>query len=155
MTVIGIDPGAHGAIAILSEDGLLIEDTPYIKPAKGKGEYDFASMAHLFASVRNDGNAHVFLERVSARPGEGVVSAFSFGKGYGAWLGIIAAVGMPYTLVTPQVWKKAMGLPNSKERARIRAGQLFPANAQMFARVKDDGRAEAALIAEYGRRLKL
>jgi crossover junction endodeoxyribonuclease RuvC len=39
-----------------------------------------------------------------------------------------------------------------KDAARMRACQLFPSAANMLERKKDDGRAEALLIAEYGRR---
>jgi hypothetical protein len=37
-------------------------------------------------------------------------------------------------------------------RGPVSRGLLFPAVAKLFARKQDDGRAEALLIAEYGRR---
>lgn len=160
MTVIGIDPGVTGAIAVLSAEGLLIEDTPYCKPSKGKGEYDLQAMAHLLAPYRGFGDVHVVIEKVHAMPGGGqrtmgATSAFNFGMGWGVWLGLIAGIGCPHTLVAPQRWKKAMlaDMGSEKDHSRMRAMQLFPAVAKMFSRKKDDGRAEAALMAEYGRRL--
>lgn len=39
-----------------------------------------------------------------------------------------------------------------KGASRVRAQQLFPNAAAQFAMVKDDGKAEAVLLAEYGRR---
>ena len=61
-----------------------------------------------------------------------------------------AACLLSENLVTPQLWKKAMRLVADKDAARQRAVQLFPERAEWFRRVKDDGRAEAAMIALYG-----
>jgi crossover junction endodeoxyribonuclease RuvC len=54
--------------------------------------------------------------------------------------------------VTVPTWRRAVGLPASatKEQSRGEAIRRFPGHAAMFARVKDDGRAEAALIAIAG-----
>ena len=41
-----------------------------------------------------------------------------------------------------------------KDASRLRAIQLFPVVANRLDRKKDDGRAEALLLAEYGRRLR-
>lgn len=41
-------------------------------------------------------------------------------------------------------------MPRDKNQARARAMALFPAAAKLFARVKDDGRADASLIAFHG-----
>ena len=78
---------------------------------------------------------------------------FNFGKGFGLWLGILAGLGIPHTLVTPQAWKKEMmqGM-GDKDAARIRAQELFPHCVDSLSRKKDIGRADALLIAEYGRR---
>ena len=60
---------------------------------------------------------------------------------------------MPMRLVTPQTWKKVYGLKGGKENkdmSRQKASQLFPTYANLWARKKDDGRAEAVLLAHYG-----
>ena len=62
------------------------------------------------------------------------------------------ALGMRVERVAPQVWKKALRLNQGKDAARALAARMWTAKAGLFARVKDDGRSEAALIAEYGRR---
>jgi hypothetical protein len=49
--------------------------------------------------------------------------------------------------VTPTKWKRALGLGADKGDSRRRAMETWPYMASKFARVKDDGRAEAALIA--------
>ena len=154
--IIGIDPGQTGAVAILYGDsGVTIWDTPTEIVKKGKGtktEYLPAEMAALLYVLPS--GCHCYLEKVGAMPGQGVTSMFNFGKGYGLWIGILAALNIPYTLVTPQAWKKdIMAGQSDKDAARGRAQQLFPKVASQLSRKKDIGRADALLIAEYGRRL--
>jgi len=91
----------------------------------------------------------VLIEASQAMPGQGVRSMWTTGYGYGLWLGILAALQLPYTPVRPVVWKKAVGLGKDKEQARLRAQQLFP--AADLRRKRDHGRAEALLLAWYGR----
>jgi crossover junction endodeoxyribonuclease RuvC len=90
------------------------------------------------------------IERVSAMPGQGVVSMFNFGRSYGDVRGVIGAMDIPLHFVTPQKWKKHFGLSSDKDECRLRAIRLFPAVAESFKLKKHDGRAEAALIALYG-----
>lgn len=155
MLFIGIDPGFTGAIVMIPAGCNIISvaDTPILESKKGKKikkEYFIPGMASLLESVSPE--AHVFIEKVHAMPGQGVTSMFNFGKGFGIWLGIIVALKLPYTLVTPQAWKKKMldGKGN-KDDSRIRAIELCPEQADYFKRKKDIGRADATLIAMYGK----
>ena len=65
---------------------------------------------------------------------------------------MIVAKLIPYDLVTPTVWMKAMGVGlGSKEASCLRAEQLFPGRSFRGPRGgKKDGVAEASLIAKYG-----
>jgi crossover junction endodeoxyribonuclease RuvC len=153
--IIGIDPGISGALAFLNDGKVSIIDTPVIKIKKGKtskSEFLPSEMAGLLRDA--GGGCHVFIESVHAMPGQGVTSMFGFGVGYGLWLGIVAALGLPHTKVTPQAWKKAMmqGMAD-KNASRIRAQELFPQSTELLARKKDHGRAEALLVAAYGAKL--
>jgi hypothetical protein len=58
---------------------------------------------------------------------------------------------VPTFEVDPSAWKKTMRLSTDKNASRALASQYFPDCADQWARVKDDGRAEAALIALYGK----
>jgi crossover junction endodeoxyribonuclease RuvC len=78
---------------------------------------------------------------------------FAFGKGYGIVLGVLAAHGVPVTLVAPAVWKRALGVLKAKDAARARASQLLPQCAGQWPLKKDHGKAEAALLALYGVRM--
>ena len=58
------------------------------------------------------------------------------------------ALQRPTTYLRPQEWQKAIGRPAGagKDWSLTRVRQLFP-DSTLFDRQKDDGRAEAALIA--------
>lgn len=144
--IIGIDPGKYGAIAWVSEGGSLIEarDLPFAK------EGLMCAVLAEWVSAPGRRPTHAFLERVGARPGAGVSGMFNFGRGYGQIEGVLSACGVPITLVTPAKWKGDLRLSSDKTASRARAAQLWPGLAGVFARVKDDGRAEAALIALHG-----
>jgi hypothetical protein len=64
-------------------------------------------------------------------------------------LGVLAAAGVRCQFLTPACWKRAVGLPpgRDKDASRAAAIQRWPAKAELFSRKKDDGVAEAALIA--------
>lgn len=150
--VIGIDPGAHGAIAVLSTLGeLAVHDMPAVTITRGgkqKTEIDTAALAHLLRDARH--NARAVVERVGAMPGQGVTSMFAFGRSVGQIEGALAALNIPVTYVTPQTWQRALSVPKGKDGSRLRASQVMPAYAGEWRLVKHDGRAEAALIAMWG-----
>ena len=76
---------------------------------------------------------------------------FRFGQQVGAIEMAVAASGHQLRYVTPAVWKSYFGLSADKGVARGYAMKRFPALADQLTRVKDDGRAEALLIALYGK----
>ena len=165
MHISGIDPGLTGAVAILPEGLFFDTPTASVKKGSSKKVYLVAEMASFIRSFgdSSDPHSHVYIEDVHAMPGQGVSSTFNFGRGLGLWEGIVAALGIPYTMVTPQAWKKEMmsGMGGKDKGAScVRAGQLFPLLAEQLTREKArgrglvflHGRADALLIAEYGRR---
>ena len=147
---LGIDPGKHGAAVLLDMDGRIVRcwDTPTLKAAT-KTVYDTKAMCGIIHIAKVDG-ADIAIERVHAMPGQGVTSTFSFGEGYGIWLGMIGMAELPLSYYSPQAWQKTQlaGMPKGKGSARLRAKQLWPA-CTLFDRVRDDGRADAALIARH------
>lgn len=156
MTIIAVDPGLHGAVCILQPHDLRVVDTPtfLVKATRTKAEYDLPAMWALVREWQQYPEVQVFIEAVHAMPMNGCIGNFRLGYGLGLWVAFCTSMSLSYTLVAPQRWKKVM-LPDmgkDKGAARLRAMQLFPDYAQLFSRVKDADRAEAALIAEYGRR---
>lgn len=157
MIVLGIDPGLTGALALYdsSSGSLDIRDMPTFTLPKGKGrrtELDLYGLAAIFdewSKLR----VRAISEQVSASPQMGVTSAFSFGCSYMAVRAMCAAHFIPTELVTPQVWKKALHVasgPAKSDAVRARASAILPGHSRQWTRVKDVGRAEAALIAFYG-----
>ena len=154
--VIGIDPGISGAIAVF-EDGKLdcVVDMPTLKIASGKTMKSHISAIVLcgiletYTHFVKDAQTHIVIEKVGAMPGQGVTSTFNFGRAAGIIEGVVAALQRPYTYVTPSTWTKAVGRAAGKDASRMRAMELFPSKADLFKRAKDDGRADAALIAYW------
>jgi crossover junction endodeoxyribonuclease RuvC len=146
--ILGIDPGLSGALALYwPADGMLIvHDTPTIGDAK-KRVVNAAQVAQ-FLCVRIPVAA--FIEDVHAIQKSGSSSAFRFGESKGIVLGVLGAMAIPLYRVSPQRWKKHFNITRDKDVARKLATELFPKHSGMFARVMDEHRAEASLIARYG-----
>ena len=155
MTILGIDPGASGGIAFFSmQRGLLsIFDMPTVEVKRGGKNKREVSAAMLNAIIGARDIDAAFVEKVGAMPGQGVSGMFQFGRSVGMIEGVLAALEIPTNYVTPQSWQKAVGARGGKDASRARAAELFPAYAANFTRKKDDGRADAALIAWYGAQL--
>lgn len=148
MVILGVDPGITGAIALINTAHwtLAVVDMPQEIGKAGRKGVSPTMTAQAIAAA---GANYSFVEDVWSSPQAGVASSFSFGRSLGIVLGA-ASASSALTLVKPTVWKAALQVPRDKTQARTRAVQLFPAAAPLFARVKDDGRAEAALIAFWG-----
>ena len=75
----------------------------------------------------------------------------NYGVGYGIWIGILAALNIPYTEVHPVTWKSKImaGMGKEKDASIARAKQLYP-TADLSLK-KHHGRADALLIAHFGR----
>jgi crossover junction endodeoxyribonuclease RuvC len=153
-SVIAIDIGVRGAIAFLTAKGELITvfDMPVLNdgPA-GRGAVNAPLLAEI---VFKSHATQAFIEFVGARPGEGAVGAFAFGRSRGICEGVLGAAGIPAQHIAPAAWKRTVGIKpgreGAKDAARAEAVRRWPSHASLFARVKDDGRAEAALIGVAG-----
>lgn len=143
MTFFGLDPGRSGGIAVLNASGDVLKVSPM--PAT---EHD---LLHWLIDVLPLAPARRYatVERVSASPQMGVVSAFSFGRGYGSLLMALTAAQIPFDLVTPKKWQTALGCLSGGDKnvTKRRAQQLFP-NVKVTHAI-----ADSLLLAEYTRRL--
>lgn len=145
--ICGVDPGLNGAFAFIDVDQntLSIEDMP-TKDKNGKRHVDPVAVGAILNSYLPD---HIYLELVHSSPQMGVASSFSFGRSSGIVLGAAGAAGISLNEIPPSVWKPRMGCSSDKDQTRAQASTLMPGCAQAWKRKKDDGRAEAALIALY------
>ncbi len=148
----GIDPGLEGCLAILRPGGrVTLADTPTLATGKGtRRDYDLAAMFDLVLGLPP--GITVVIEQVQTDPKFGCVQSFRLGQGFGLWLGLLTAAAHPIERVTPQRWKGAMlaGLPKEKSASVLRAKELFP-GADLRLK-KHHNRADALLLAEWGRR---
>ena len=157
--IIAADPGVSGAIAVMIDGALAeVQDMPTWALVIGKAERRRVDLFTLDGLLRSMLTSHVepldelmvLVEEVGPRPRDGTVGAFTFGEAYGLLQGVAAGLRVPLRYVQPNRWKKDLKLRRGKDASRQRAQQLFPAYRDEFARAKDDGRAEAALIAHWG-----
>lgn len=141
---IGIDPGASGAVALISDDVALAENWPGDPVAAA----DLLRSWSVQYSIR-----FAALERVASRPGQGVSSVFSFGVNFGTWQGLLAALAIPFIMPTPQSWQKGLIVPSDgpdpKSRALSVARRLFP--SVDLHRKSDHGKADALLLALHAK----
>lgn len=140
--IIGIDPGANGGIAWINSDGeACVEKMPNT----------LQDLWDLLLDIKcSTWDAHIpvmaYIESVSSSPQMGVVSAFSFGRGYGNLEMALTAAGIPFERVRPQVWQKSLGCltKGDKNVSKRKAQELFPD------RKVTHTTADALLIAYYG-----
>jgi crossover junction endodeoxyribonuclease RuvC len=149
--VVGIDIGSRGGLALLSAAGELldVQDMPVLLdgPA-GRPAVNAPLLAEI---LRIWHPAKAYVEFVGARPGEGPTGAFAFGRSRGVVEGTLAPFSISITWLTAPTWKRAVGLTlASKDAVRAEAIRRWPSRAELFARPRDDGRAQAALIAVAG-----
>lgn len=150
--ILGIDPGLSGGIVFFKPGEMHAFDMPVVsyklKNKKTRREIDVYRLARILKKYPAQ---YCFLELIWGRGGKGSqASEFTFGEAYGMLKATIALCGIPYELVTPQAWKKHYNISKDKEEAHKLASKIFPGHADLWPLKKHDGRAEAALIANYG-----
>jgi len=141
---VGIDPGIKGAVVYTDGMNVEVYPTPYHNK-----DYDYLEMVNLLGKHPIKG---CILEKVSAMPGQGVRSMFTFGMGFGIWRGILAALKIKHTLIHPATWTKFMlkGRPGlGKEKAYHEARRMFPDWEPKFKYEREY--ADAILLAEMAR----
>jgi hypothetical protein len=145
MTTIGIDPGKNGGIAWIDYRG---------NPCVEKMPDTLKDLWEIIDTIRgghyricNEG-CKAYLEQVASSPQMGVVSAFTFGNGYGHLEMALTAAGIPFERVRPQAWQKAMGCMSKGDKnvTKRKAQELYPQLKVTHAT------ADALLIATYGTR---
>ena len=169
---IGVDPGSDGYVSVIGEDGvyefLPIDGTPVQEVSNFIGKFRL-------------GNAVAILEDVHAVFGSSAKGTFNFGFSKGMLLALLVAHRIPYVLVAPKDWQnevwinadmvvsyKTTTLKNGKEQKRKEvhtketsinaARRLFPSidlRKSERAKKPHDGKVDALLMAEYGRRKNL
>lgn len=163
---IGIDPGLGGAVAFLGPLGVHIDDAPAIEIAAGRRRTSAPAVLSLLSiydrpevqaicTPDDPVEQYAVIEDVAGQAfgRQGTTAGQVMGHSVGVWEGVLVAAGISIRRVTPAAWKRhAPGgslIGADKAASRQRVAELFPAVAGRVARVRDDGRAEALLLAAW------
>lgn len=156
---IGIDPGAKGFACFYytatdTYSHVSLSDTDELRT-----ELEAAKVV---------GNVMAVVENVHALPKQGLSSTFKFGYNVGLSVGMLIALGIPYSMVIPSKWQKEIWEPADKVTAGAKvltkdtsfraAKRLHPGmNFRRTERCRnfDDNMVDATLICDYARRANL
>lgn len=168
MVVIGIDPGITGAVAFIPTGAVAcVEDIPTLPIAGGglvRRRISGRALGDLLLSMCPVGtHATVFCEDVATMGGRNnaVQTQGSLLRSLGAIEAVVEMLRWPMVKVAPRDWQGFYKLAGKRRQERARgelpaaigvAVGLYPDAAQRLSRVKDHNRAEALLIAHYGKR---
>lgn len=158
MSIVGVDPGLHGAMAFYEpRTGLLeITDMPTFNMTVGartRERIDAVALLEYFELAKMQGATLVVIEQVGGRPKQG--NMFPFGYSIGLLYMACIAARIPIEAVPSRTWKKLMRVPGKKDdegNIISRADELFPDHRNLWRGPKGGpklDRAEAALIAKY------
>lgn len=160
--IIGIDPGATGALAVYDKQaneivGIIdMPMTEQILTTKKKkksinGKYLFEILeAWKNMAFASDRKLIVHIEKVQAFTKQSAIASFNFGYAACWPEALCVALDIEYKLITPQKWKRHFFLQaTEKDAARQYVLKMFPETARYLTRKKDVDRADAVLLAVY------
>lgn len=149
MRILGIDPGRHGALALIDtvRATLQVWRMPILERELTTTTKHLVDAHGLADVVRGAHADEAWLEDVWAMEGEGPVGAFSFGNSKGVVEGVLGALGVALRYVPPARWKIDLRVPRNKQLAKARGHALFPGCVGILS---SEAKAEAALIALFG-----
>lgn len=143
--ILGVDPGMSGGLALLTrETGALhwAEAMPVLRNTVPT--VDVRQLGHLLTGAHD---VFAYVERAQAFPRMAASSVFNYGVIFGSILTALADLGIGYEFVSAAAWKRAAKLTADKGGSLDRVAQLYPT---LGLKRKDDGLAEAILIARHG-----
>lgn len=160
MIIVGIDLGVSGAIAAIDSAGTAtIEDLPIVEADDGGKRLDARAAMLLLRNLIPAGEAGLLVtedirvRQMAGRKMSHATETTLVGLRFALQaVADIARLQMSY--VNPQIWKRRYALKagdTAKQQAREIAASLYPQQAHQLKRQKDHNRAEALLIAHYGR----
>ncbi len=141
--LLGIDPGRRGAIALLDADksAAMYRVETWPMPDTTKELHDLIAGLPIIKMCA--------LEKPFYPPQNGVRNIATMAENYGILKGALIWRDIPFQEVRPVDWKQSLNVPTDKSAARQRASTFFPDDADQWKLAKEDGRAEAALLAWY------
>lgn len=144
--VIGVDPGIKGGFAMFTPEGYAAYSFRDIMSCRD-------TIVDMCIDHWKCADPVVVIEQVSASPGMGVTSAFTFGRNVGDWDTMLRCLDFDINYVLPGVWSRPYRPqlpPSSEYNARKKA--LEQLAVELFPGVPNVTRAsaDALLICKYG-----
>ena len=155
MIIIGIDPGARGALVAL-RGGRDVVASHVLPVVQGAG-LDPVEMRDQLNRLRWLGECHAVIERAQSMGRESGSAMLRYGRDYGILLGLCTALEIPYETVPPATWHRALvggSVGDPKGRTLLTVRQLLP-HLELVAprgRKAHDGIVDAAAIALWASR---
>lgn len=155
-TLIAIDPGQSGGIAIIDYHKVLNEmKDHYIVQESLTTVHNMPStikdLHYLFSEIIGD--KVVYIEDVHSLPNQGIASTFKFGRGFGNLEAMAISHNCRLIYVRPQVWQKHLGLLSKKGESKTQHKNRMKAFAQQrYPHIKVTlATADALCILEYAK----
>jgi hypothetical protein len=157
---LAVDIGLTGAAAALDHTGRAsVADLPIVDSPAGRRLHARGTLDILREWAPASEACVLVVEDVRPRPmgnggahGNTIFSQGSLMRGRGAVEALADIGGLPIVWVQPQTWKRHFALiGKDKDEGRQVALRLFPGMAQALARKLDHNRADALLLAHWGR----
>lgn len=153
--ILGVDPGKTGAMAFVEASRILgiVDHSAWCNHPQ-----PYKELCLLLKTFWKPGIVVIEQQHARATYGadgkrkQGIASTWNYAQHYGILLGCLAAYDVPIREADPGVWKGCMCVSSDKSTSLKRAREFWPESLEMFKREMDHGRAEAALLAEFGKR---
>ena len=148
---VGIDPGIHGAIALIWDNKVEFFDMPTMRipwavTTKYKTMVDVNKLYEILEPHIAEIDS-VTMEIVGVRPNQGNSSNAVLVASMYSIMNTIKLIGIEPIMVHPGKWKRKYGLIGmDKDYARLVVLKMYPNLAPFLKRKKDVDRAEALLI---------
>ena len=165
---IGIDPGVSGAIVMVNKMGKIVDwyDMPYKaiatkqkKKGFGNSITDSNGLSKILWNYDGEDSAFGIIERITPWPGIHATINGTMMHSRGVCEGVLAALGIPFVTVPPQTWKRYYGLLKTTKSESLVCCKIqldwWTPMMRGNKKLRHTNRAEAALIGNYGRLLKL
>ena len=166
MIYIGIDAGLTGALSAYDpadDDLVFCYEMPTDEIEVNGKKRRRVSEVRLLEMLGPWRGSKAVIERPEVRPlktrnkqdgtldrrSPGAQGMFTFGEAYGVVRCGLIASGIFVVEVRPRIWMKGMRVGAGNDEKRRVAQERYPRWGATFMRVKDDGLAEASLIAEW------
>jgi len=137
MEWISIDLGLNGGIAFWENSELKFVFSMPIE----NNDYCIRKIAKILKNVN-----FAVIENVHATPFNGSISSFKLGRALGIFEGILNSNNIEYLLVSPQRWKKDLGILKMKKNEVVK---MYNSENNTNFMMKDDGLVESILIGKW------